>query len=131
MVGLSALSWRKVVDTWDSLDPVQREWRAEAIRRRAAYAFYTCCEPDEVDRKRIYWANHRDEMLSYQKECAKAKDFEGAKFFKQEATEALKHYRGCCLILGHLLCEPPGDSPFTRTAEWPLELCDYAVSATY
>ena len=131
MKSLPVSSWREVAADWDSLDSKKRECRAEEIRRRASYAFYTCSDAEEVDRKRVYWANQRDEMLSFQKICAKEKDFEAAKFFKEEAVEALKHYRGCCLVLGHLLCEPPGDSPFLPTTQWPLELCDYAVSATY
>jgi hypothetical protein len=125
---LFCCSWREVSPFWPELDDDWKEVFTEAVRRNAWFSFSFVANADVLDKRRKEWAKHCDEMKALQKECGKNRDAENARFFKQEANEAMKHYRGCCLVLGHLLNSPPGDSPFVPTSKWPLELCDYAVT---
>lgn len=37
---------------------------------------------------------HREELLAFQKECGQHRDIETARFFREEAAEAMKQYRG-------------------------------------
>jgi len=80
-----------------------------------------------VDRMRRESAAHRDQMLAFQKQLSS--DHEAARFFKQEARSALKLYRAACLLLGWIATEPPGDCPFVKPKDWPIELCDAVQSA--
>lgn len=81
---------------------------------------------DAVNQRRIAWARHRDEMLAFQKECGQRRDVDGAKFFKAEATEAMKRYRGACLVMGWVGIS--GDSPWLRFDDWPSEIIPFATS---
>jgi hypothetical protein len=67
----------------------------------------------------------RDEWLAMQKEFGAARDADGARFCKGEATDALKEYRAACLMLGFLVVDPPGDSPYRPEWEWPVELAPW------
>ena len=70
-------------------------------------------------------AARRDLMIAYQKDCAKAKDIEGAKFFKEESADALKEYRAACLMLPLFDANPPGDCQYKPVWEWPVELAPW------
>jgi hypothetical protein len=118
-------------DWWAAMGkPRNAEQRAEiAARIRAEYVrqlFYFCTDDETIDRRRKEALKHRELMLAFQKEAGKAGDRETAKFFKEEAAEAMKDYRGACLVLGHLRTDL-GDCPFRYHTDWPLELIDHAV----
>lgn len=81
----------------------------------------------EISKQRREWQQHRDVMLMYQKECAKDKDYEGAKFFKEEASWAMKHYRSACLLVPYVCPNPPGDCPYRDLYEVGPELHSYLV----
>lgn len=53
--------------------------------------------------KRKYWQQHHDHMAACQKLCGR-QDIEGAKFFKEEAAEAMKHLRGWKFTVDILEC---------------------------
>mgnify|MGYP000523576400 FL=1 len=86
--------------------------------------FISLC-PNKVDSLRRAAVSRRDEFVSMQKDFGLARDRESARWAKDEATDALKEYRASCLVLGHLLCEPPGDSQFKPEWEWPVELAPW------
>lgn len=81
----------------------------------------------EISKHRREWQHHRDTMLMYQKECSARKDYEGAKFFKEEASWAMKHYRAACLLLPYVCPNPPGDCPYRDLYEVGPELYPYLV----
>ncbi len=100
---------------------------ARAARlRRINSLMSNAADADVVAARRKEAMQHRDAMLGFQKQ---ARDADMARFFKGEAQEALKQFRGACLVLGHLLCDPPGDSQPRRFEDWPAELIPYAVRA--
>lgn len=80
---------------------------------------------ERIDVERKAAAARRDEMLTLQRQCGAAKDTAGARFFKDEATDALKEYRAACLLLPLWKCETPGDSQFKPVWEWPIELAPW------
>ncbi len=83
---------------------------------------------EKVDQRRKAAIANRDEMLSFQK-TATTREF--AKFFKEEANEYLKEYRGCCIVLGYVMSDPPKDSPHREHKDWPYELLSYIRRACY
>jgi hypothetical protein len=88
-----------------------------------------CCPiiAAELNAARKSWAQHRDEMLIFQKECGQRKNIEGAKFFKDAASDALKHYRGACLVLGWCGLDL-GDCPTVPLTQWPIEIAPFALA---
>lgn len=82
---------------------------------------------EEISKQRRMWQKHRDDMLCCQKDAAKDRDFEGAKFFKEEASWAMKHYRAACLLLPKVCPNPPGDCPDRDLYEVGPELHPYLV----
>jgi hypothetical protein len=90
---------------------------------RLAMCNFPTLSPDVVDQARKAAAARRDDMLSCQKEFGKDREF--AKFFKNEASDALKEYRAACLILGLVACEPPGDSHYVELKNWPIDLAPW------
>lgn len=68
----------------------------------AHYVWPAVLSDDTVCGKHVEYAKHqrkligqhREELLRYQKECGKQKDIETARFFREEASEAMKQYRG-------------------------------------
>lgn len=82
-------------------------------------------DSDAVDGMRRDAVVRRDEFVLMQKEFASAGDRTSAKWAKDEASDALKEYRASCLVLGHLVCDPPGDSRFKAEWEWPVELAPW------
>lgn len=68
---------------------------------------------------------HREEMLTYQKACGKRGDRDGAKFFKGEASEAMKTYRAACLLIPHFSSEYSGDCKLMDAWDWPPDLFDH------
>jgi len=80
---------------------------------------------ETIDTARKAAVARRDEMLAFQKACGEARDREGAKFFKEEAADALKEYRAACLLLPLFMCEPPGDCPYKEEYEWPIEIAPW------
>lgn len=80
---------------------------------------------EEISKQRKEWQHHRDTMLMYQKECGVQKDYEGAKFFKEEAAWAMKHYRAACLLVPFVCPNPPGDCPYRDLYEIGPELHPY------
>lgn len=90
---------------------------------------------DKIERKyleeqRKYWISHRDLMISFQKKAFndwpedKEHGKKLAKFFKEEAAEAMKHYRSACLLLGQY-GSVLGDCTYRDTYEWSEELLPY------
>ena len=73
---------------------------------------------------RLAAISRQEEMLEFQKLCAKDKDIEGAKFFKEEAADARKEYRAACLILPHYGLSR-GDCPYIEQHLWPVELAPW------
>ena len=63
---------------------------------------------DYLIEKKKQHSRDRDEFLNYQKQCGKD-DREFAKYFRNEAAEEMKAYRGSCYALSILACTPPGD----------------------
>lgn len=86
---------------------------------------YITLDSDKVDAMRRSAVARRDEYVALQKEFGLARDRDGAKWAKDEATDALKEYRAACLVLGTLLCHPPGDSLYRPEWEWPVELAPW------
>jgi hypothetical protein len=82
------------------------------------------CIEDEarLDGMRKAAAQHRQDMLDYQKMCGKGGDRDGARFFKEEATHALKTYRGACYALGYVTGTSAGDYKHAAFSEWPEEI---------
>jgi hypothetical protein len=110
--------------------PRNAEQRAEiAGHIRAQYVrrlFYFCADDETLDQRRKEALQRREQMLSFQKSAGQAGDRDMARFFKDEAAEAMKDYRGACLVLGHLRTDL-GDCPFRYHTDWPLEIVDHAV----
>lgn len=77
---------------------------------------------EEIMAQRKMWQKHRDDMLYYQKEASKRKDYDTAKFFKEEASWAMKHYRAACLLVPYVCANPPGDCPYRDLYEVGPEL---------
>lgn len=70
----------------------------------------------EAIAEREYW-------IALQKEAAKDKDFDLAKFCKGEASEWMKWYRAACWLIPHVCDYPyPGDCPYRDFYEAPEEL---------
>ena len=90
---------------------------------------YLSWSSDKLLQKKKEITSHREEMLVWQKHFASLKDYEAARFFANEASDALKEYRGLCLILGNVLCDPPGDSPWKPEWDWPVELSPWIERA--
>lgn len=67
----------------------------------------------------------REEMLSYQKQCGKSGDREGARFFKEEAADWMKYYRAACLLIPYHTSDHPGDCKYMREWDWPPDLFDH------
>lgn len=67
--------------------------------------------PEKLENARVAATRLRDDMLAYQKQCSANKDREGARFFKEEAADAMKMYRAACLLLPFYAREPRGDCP--------------------
>ena len=88
-------------------------------------------DPDVVDQRRKAAIAHRETMLGFQKEAGQMRLPEYARFFKGEANEALKEYRGACLVLGYLLCDPPKDSLPKNPEDWPFEILPYVERACH
>lgn len=66
----------------------------------------------------------RDEMLAFQKQNASDRVY--ARFFKEEAADALKEYRAACLLLPHFTHgDLPGDCKYMPTWDWPIELAPW------
>lgn len=80
---------------------------------------------EAIDLARKGAVSRRDEMLAFQKMCGEARDREGAKFFKEEAADALKEYRAACLLLPLFMSDPPGDCPYKEEYEWPVEIAPW------
>jgi hypothetical protein len=97
--------------------------KADEDAARLVSCMFPSVPPDVVDGIRKEAAARRDLMIAYQKEFST--DREAARFFKMEATDALKEYRAACLMLGHLQCEPPGDSKYVAMKDWPVELAPW------
>lgn len=89
---------------------------------RLPYNFIGDEAASRVAEHRAFWARHRDEMIGYQKACAASGDRDGARFFKDEAREALKHYRAACLLLPWVAAEYPGDCKLDEPYSFPEEL---------
>lgn len=77
---------------------------------------------EEILLQRKLWQKHRDDMLCYQKEYGKKQDKEAAKFFKEEAAWAMKHYRAACLLVPYVCANPPGDCQYRDLYEIGEEL---------
>ena len=67
-------------------------------------------------------AQLRDELLGYQKAAQKAGDFDGARFFREEAAEQMKMYRAATFLLPWHTNEPSGDCREMGPSAWPVEL---------
>lgn len=73
-----------------------------------------------IDEFRRASINRRDEMMAFQKQ--NSTDREAARFFKDEARDALKDYRAACLVLPYYTSDVPGDCPVVAVSKWPVEL---------
>ena len=82
---------------------------------------------EQISEQRKLWQKHRDDMLYFQKEAAKDKDYDTAKFFKEEASWAMKHYRAACLLVPYVCSNPPGDCPYRSLYEVGPELFPFLV----
>lgn len=67
-------------------------------------------------------SQNRDEFLKYQKAAEKERDFDTARFFREEAAAQLKIYRAATFLLPWYTNEPPGDCRMMQPSEWPIEL---------
>lgn len=65
----------------------------------------------------------REEMLGFQKLCEKNRDIPLARFFRDQASEAMKHYRAACLVIPNFVSHPPGDCAIG--VQLPKELAPY------
>lgn len=70
-------------------------------------------------------AADRDHFLALQKEAGAARDRDMARFWKEEAADALKEYRALCLVIPYYVAQPPGDCPYRPEWEWPTELAPW------
>lgn len=83
--------------------------------------FFDLC-PEKLETARVSATRHRDEMVAAQKQCGAEKDREGAKFFKEEAADAMKMYRAACLLLPWYTQDVGGDCPLRDLYEIGPEL---------
>lgn len=89
---------------------------------------YDLC-PIKLEAYRKAAARRRDDMIALQKECGARQDREGARFFKEEAADALKEYRAVCLLLPWYTQEAGGDAPLRDLYEIGPELFPYLERA--
>ena len=85
--------------------------------------FIASLDDDAIDRLMELRSGEKrfhQELLEWKKLCSGDRII--ARYFGERAGVHLKRYRACCLILGRVLSEPPGDSKFNRI--WPKELLD-------
>ena len=108
-------------------DKYELKRKERKLRERAAFMMSQTIDVDTVDAIRRNTIKHREEMLAFQKRAGAARDAETAKFFKGEAQEAMKEYRGACLVMGHIA--PGGDAQFVRVDNWPFEIIPHALRA--
>ncbi len=54
---------------------------------------------DELKRKRKEQMQWREELLQFQKVCEKQKDFNTARYFREEAAHSMKRFRGYDLAI--------------------------------
>lgn len=76
--------------------------------------------------RRQYSAAHQ-EMAQFQKQCAKAGDHAGARFFKEEAAFARRRYNALLFIIPHFAApaDITGDCrDLVEPWYWPLDLAD-------
>lgn len=115
---------------WTELVKEQRlaRFRTHLARRLAHHcgdeAFY-----QRLDANRRAWIAHRDAMLVLQKACGSRGDKDGARFFKEEASEAMKTYRGCCAVLGAMFPDRRGDCPLVWPDDVAPEILSFAIAA--
>lgn len=65
----------------------------------------------------------RDECLALQKKYGKD-DRELAKYYSNEAREALKVYRAVCMLIPYWVANPSKDCPVVHRLDWPIELSE-------
>lgn len=129
MSGKAALAFDGVLER---IKREEKEHRVAAARRQLFHAFgqYQSDELlEDLDRQRKEWQAHREDMLAFQKVLGKSGDREGAKWFKDEAAEAMKRYRGVCTVIGHIDPEWRGDCRWQTVEEVPEEILPYALYA--
>lgn len=73
-----------------------------------------CLETAKTSRK--YWAQHREQMLAYQNQCGKD-HIEYARFFREEAAEAMKYQRGFDFLVKWLEGNPITNYPTDITEQ--------------
>jgi hypothetical protein len=78
----------------------------------------------KLDMFRKEYAGLVQEFKEYQKECGAKKDIDGAKYFKEEARWAQKHYRGLCAVLDYAGSDSGDCSDALKSMN--LELAPYA-----
>lgn len=61
---------------------------------------------DYAKQRRKEVGQHRELLLRYQADCGKSGDREGAKFFKDEAADAMKQYRGWDFSIRYMEGDP-------------------------
>lgn len=86
---------------------------------------YVSLDVDKLDQIRREAQRRREEMIELQKWCGKAGDRDGARFFREEAADAMKEYRAACLHLSKWACDPPGDCREPEEWNWPAELAPW------
>lgn len=64
-----------------------------------------------------------------EREAWLAQKSELGRYAKDQASEALKEYRGLCLVIGWVLNPDMGDCPAIPPSQWPQELHRYAANA--
>lgn len=78
-----------------------------------------------IDKIRRAKQRDHEEFRALQKFCSSSGDRDGARFFREEAADALKEYRAACLVLPYTMAEPPGDCPVVPEWDWPVELAPW------
>jgi hypothetical protein len=85
------------------------EFLASQLNREEDIAYF--------DAQRRECAAFHDEMKAAQKSAGR-----DGRFFKEAASDAMKHYRAACLWLGLVAGNGPGDSPYVPVSKWRIEL---------
>lgn len=81
----------------------------------------------ELKKQTAQWI---DELNRFKKECEAVKDFENARFFRQEIADQTKLFRAIKLMLGQYGKHKIKDCPDVQEKDWPIDLgaeLDYVV----
>jgi hypothetical protein len=99
---------------------------SEGTASRYREPVYGDPEDDDIDFVLALKKQHtkdRELFLTFQRDAEKSKDFNLARFMREQAAIEQKFYRACCFVLSKIMAHPPGDC---RVVEMSKELAQHA-----